>query len=155
MLLLPIILWLITLHQAPHLFKHCSTKLEGEGGVCEWTDFRAVTASAQLLQKEWAMLGRHHIYQGKGKWILIALYTQEQGAKARHEQHKSLFVPRGNLTRIKIDVLPLEAAPYISLILLPNRSKLRVVLNSWLCIKSCCKVQINANWIRRLHCPVR
>lgn len=91
----------------------------------------------------------------EGKWILIALYTQEQGAKARHEQHKSLFVPRGNLTRIKIDVLPLEAAPYISLILFPNRSKSRVVLNSWLCIKSCCKVQINANWIRRLHCPVR
>lgn len=91
----------------------------------------------------------------EGKWIIIALCTQKQGAKAGHEQHRSVFVPRGNLTRIKIDILPLEAAPYISLILFPNRSKSRVVLNSWLCIKSCCKVQINANWIRRLHCPIR
>ena len=52
MLLLLIILRLKAIHQAPHLFKYCSTKLEGEGGVCGWTDFRAVTASAQLLQKE-------------------------------------------------------------------------------------------------------
>ena len=52
MLLLLVILGLITTHQAPHLFTHCTTKVEGEGGVCGWTDFRAVTASAQLLQKE-------------------------------------------------------------------------------------------------------
>lgn len=50
--LLLVILELITIHQAPRLFKHCITKLEGEEGVCGWTDFRVVTASVQLLQKE-------------------------------------------------------------------------------------------------------